>query len=364
VGGDSEVGRGVSAGRGLRRARRLGLPAVLLSLAALLWPAPSHSSPGLSSPESRNRSDTADRLIFRGAQIQYSPDSSGQTAGTGLRAEDNGRVIAALDTLPELAGPVRITAHLVIHPIPKDPESVYDRWDRAGNVRLSLPSMPDLELVKLVTAYGGETSYDLDVSQLAPLLRGTRLFKGFIDTWVTPAWRIDFSLRFRPDSTVQNPVWVRSVLYEESFTAKDPGEQGKTVSVEIPAGPSRVVLYYLVSGHCTDGTDADEFVSKDNVISVDGRVVYRFRPWRDDCRQFRDRNPYCRRWSDGSWSCDYSRSGWCPSDLVRPVQVDLTDHLTPGVHTMRFLIETIRPVDAKGQFGYWRVSGYLTGWER
>ena len=47
------------------------------------------------------------------------------------------------------------------------------------------------------------------------------------------------------------------------------------------------------------------------VLAVDGVVVARFHPWRDDCLEFRDRNPYCARWTDGSWSSDYSRSGWC-----------------------------------------------------
>jgi hypothetical protein len=123
-----------------------------------------------------------------------------------------------------------------------------------------------------------------------------------------------------------------------------------------------VMLYYLVSGHCTDGRDADEFQSKDNVFRVDGQVVYRYRPWRDDCRTFRDRNPYCRRWSDGSWSSDYARSGWCPGDQVTPLTLDLSDHFKAGAHRVRFHIERIRPKDEEGQYGYWRVSALLVGY--
>jgi len=43
-------------------------------------------------------------------------------------------------------------------------------------------------------------------------------------------------------------------------------------------GTERVAMHYLVSGHCTDGRDADEFVTKDNVISINGREVSRLRP--------------------------------------------------------------------------------------
>jgi hypothetical protein len=239
---------------------------------------------------------------------------------------------------------------------------VYDRWDRAGNVRLEIPDHPDVELVKFITAYGGRTEYDVDLSHLAPLLHGPCLFKGFVDTWVSPGWKMDFSLTFTPDTQVVNPVWVGDVIYNESFTRDSPGDKGAEVSVYIPDSLSRVLLHYYVSGHCTDGADADEFVQKDNVIYVDNFVVYRYRPWRDDCRRFRPINPYCRRWTDGSWSCDYSRSGWCPGDIVEPLELDLTDHLKPGMHTMRFVIENIRPKDDKGNYGYWRVSAQLLGW--
>jgi hypothetical protein len=123
-------------------------------------------------------------------------------------------------------------------------------------------------------------------------------------------------------------------------------------------------MHYLSSGHCTDGRADDEFITKDNVITIDGNEVYRFRPWRDDCLRFRTINPYCRRWSDGSWSSDYSRSGWCPGDLVTPVEIDLTEYLSPGRHAIGFRVEEIRPKGEDDHLGYWRVSGYLLGWER
>jgi hypothetical protein len=156
--------------------------------------------------------------------------------------------------------------------------------------------------------------------------------------------------------------WVLPLLYEESVTAERLANGPIPVAVAVPPGTGRVVLRYLVSGHCTDGTDDDEFVSKDNVVAVDGAEVERFRPWRDDCRRFRERNPYTRRWSDGWWSSDYSRSGWCPGDRVPPRLVDLSGVLAPGPHTVTFNVEGVRPKDAEGHFGYWRVSAALLGW--
>jgi hypothetical protein len=130
----------------------------------------------------------------------------------------------------------------------------------------------------------------------------------------------------------------------------------------VPAGLRRVELAAISTGHCTDGTDADEFITKDNVITVDGREVLRWRPWRDDCEKLRPLNPYCARWSDGSWSCDYERSGWCPGDVSPPNIVDLTPWLTPGPHEVAWRVEDIRPANAEGHHGYWRVSAMVTGW--
>ncbi len=299
--------------------------------------------------------------VFKTTGIHFSPDSSGKYLTGDVRAEDNGRIIARTLTLPQLDSTRRVIAHLIINPIPKDEIEVHDRWDRAGDVRLSIPGKPDLELIKFITAYGGRTEYRVDVSHLSPVLQGEVTVKTFIDTWVSPAWTVDFSLEYSDDSLEQVTRWVEPVMFEQSYTREAQGDTGILVNIDVPTGQQRVILHYYVSGHCTDGTDADEFVKKDNVISVDGVVVYRYQPWRDDCRDFRAINPYTRRWSDGYWSSDYSRSGWCPGDYVKPLELDLTDHLTPGTHSIRFVIENVRPKNEKGDHGYWRVSGALLG---
>lgn len=305
---------------------------------------------------------TAETLpVFKAAGIHFSPDHAGKFATISVRAEDNGRVIARTVTLPHADSTTRIVAHLVINPIPKDEIEVHDRWDRAGDVRISIPGMPDLELIKFITAYGGRTEYNVDVTHLSPVLQGETTIKAFIDTWVSPAWTVDFELVYSSDSLERVSRWVTPMMFEHSYTREVQGDTGMLVNVDVPSGQKRVILHYYVSGHCTDGTDADEFVKKDNVISVDGVVVYRYQPWRDDCRKFREINPYTRRWSDGYWSSDYSRSGWCPGDFVRPLELDLTDHLTPGPHTIRFAIENVRPKNEKGDHGYWRVSAAIMG---
>ncbi|MFH1501493.1 MAG: peptide-N-glycosidase F-related protein [Candidatus Eisenbacteria bacterium] len=309
--------------------------------------------------------------IFSSESIHFHPAVPDTFASPGVTAEENGRVVVTTVAVEPSEWPHRIVARVSTGPIPKDDVSVADPWDRAGNVQLRVPGGPPLELVKFVTAYGGVTEREVDVTHLAPALEGECEFAGFVDTWLSPAWKLSLSLEFRPADewelleTNASPAasdWVLPVLYEQDATATDLGPSGYDVEVLIPEGTERVVLHYLTSGHCTDGRDEDEFKSKDNVMSVDGVVVERMRPWRDDCGSFRAVNPYTRRWSNGWWSSDYARSGWCPGDAVPPVRVDLTDHLTPGVHVMTFNVEGVRPRDENDHYGYWRLSAYLVGW--
>jgi hypothetical protein len=301
--------------------------------------------------------------VFRDVALHFNPDSSAKFARKGLTYRDQGREAQVTITLPHLRGPHRVTALLTVHPVPKTDREVFDRYDRAGNIRLQLEGKPDLELIRFITAYGGRTDHEIDVTALAPLLTDKRTFIAHIDTWSSPAWTLDLSLRYTPVEDFDNATWALPVYYTPNFNAEHM-PSGDSATVEIPRGLARVVLSYTTTGHCTDGIDEDEFVSKANVVSVDGRVVARFHPWRGDCRQYRDRNPYCSRWTDGTWSSDYSRSGWCPGTEVLPTEFDLTDALPPGRHTLHFAIENMRPKDPKGNYGYWRVSAALVGWAK
>ncbi len=302
--------------------------------------------------------------LFEGIGVCFAPDSFATVTAPdahGVARRDRGRELERTLELPRPSAR-RLTLHVVCDPVAKSEREVWDRFDRAGNVRLVVPGAPDLELGRFMTAYGGHCAFDFDVTPYAPLLRGRVTVRAFIDTWSAPAWTLSATLREEASAPLDTTAWAAPVYFAPSFDAEHM-PRGDSAIVVVPRGMRRVVLRFVSTGHCTDGTDADEFISKANVIRVDGRVVARVHPWRDDCRQYRDRNPYCTRWADGSWSCDYSRSGWCPGTEVAPLEFDLTDALTPGRHTVSFAIEDMRPRDAQGNYGYWRVSAALVGWD-
>ncbi len=295
-------------------------------------------------------------VLFSDVDVHFTPADPQSFDTVTASARDNGRIMATYREFPDGRGASRVTAVLRLRPIPTGIREVADRWDRAGSVRLIKPGMAPVEIVRFMTSYGGATEHEADVTHLLPLLQGHCEFEVFIDTWVSPAWKVDFELVFTPGRTSDAPAWVEGLWFPDGgLTAEAPEV---SANVTVPADTRGTTLHVLVSGHCTDGRDADEFITKDNVVLVDGEEVARWRPWRDDCGRFRALNPYCARWSDGHWSSDFSRSNWCPGDLVAPRSFGLD--LAPGEHVITYRVEDIRPEDESGK-GYWRLSGHLEG---
>ncbi len=302
--------------------------------------------------------------LFEDVTVHFTPDEPDRYDSPFATARDNGRVMATVRELPARTGPRRLALQLSLRPIRLDIHNVVDRWDRAGSVRLVREGAAPVELCRFMTSYGGATDHEVDVTHLAPLLTGTCEFEVFIDTWVSPAWRVTAHLVSTPApaGAPAAPRWAAPALYPGGgLSAEAPVA---SAAFTVPAGVRRVAVAAVSTGHCTDGRDADEFITKDNVLLLDGVEVHRWRPWRDDCEQLRALNPYCAKWSDGSWSSDYARSGWCPGDVARPLLVEL-GRLAPGEHTLTWTVEGIRardPDDPDGHHGYWRVSAAVVGW--
>ena len=302
--------------------------------------------------------------LFDDVTVHFTPDQPDRFDTDRAHARDNGRVMVSTAELPGRIGPRRLTLRLSLRPIPLDERNMVDRWDRAGSLRLVPAGGAPVELCRFMTAYGGATDHELDVTHLAPLLAGPCTFEVFIDTWVSPAWTVSAVLESAPlpAGGVDLTRWAAGALCpDEGLTAEAPTA---TATITVPAGVRRVAVAAVSTGHCTDGRDADEFITKDNVLLLDGVEVYRWRPWRDDCDQLRAVNPYCAKWADGMWSSDYERSGWCPGDIAPPLMVEL-GAVAPGSHTLAWTVEDIRPrdpADPDGHHGYWRISAAVVGW--
>lgn len=221
-----------------------------------------------------------------------------------------------------------------------------------------------------------------DITELYPLLEDEAYVGVFIDTWTEQGYLASMELQFK-ESTIScdrmqrrqvmpllNTVYYIGQEYPDIFARKP-----ITTDFVLPKGARNVRLKYIVTGH--GGHDGgDEFVQKENILSVDGKEVKRFIPWRDDCASFRRFNPATGVWLEkrvASYigengytekeveepvaSSDFSRSNWCPGTDVVPEEVELGD-LKAGRHTFTVDIPKAQPINGN-EMNHWLVSAYL-----
>lgn len=221
-----------------------------------------------------------------------------------------------------------------------------------------------------------------DITDLYPLLEDEAYVGVFIDTWTEQGYLASMELQFK-ESTIScdrmqrrqvmpllNTVYYIGQEYPDIFARKP-----ITTDFVLPKGARNVRLKYIVTGH--GGHDGgDEFVQKENILSVDGKEVKRFIPWRDDCASFRRFNPATGVWLEkrvASYigengytekeveepvaSSDFSRSNWCPGTDVVPEEVELGD-LKAGCHTFTVDIPKAQPINGN-EMNHWLVSAYL-----
>ncbi len=208
----------------------------------------------------------------------------------------------------------------------------------------------------------------------------------FIDTWTEPGYLASVELQFKESTISCDPLPRTKVLplvntvyyigqeYPDIFARKP-----LSTEFTLPKNAKNVRLKYIVTGH--GGHDGgDEFTPQENILQIDGKEVYKFTPWRDDCASFRRFNPGTGVWlekrvasyigEDGKYtekeieepvgSSDFSRSNWCPGSDIVPEEVALND-ITSGKHSFSISIPKAQPIKGD-EMNHWLVSAYLV-WE-
>lgn len=227
--------------------------------------------------------------------------------------------------------------------------------------------------------------WEQDITDLYPALKGEAYVGTFIDTWTKEGYVASMELKIKETPVtceklvrrhvepLMNTVYYIGQTYPDIFARK-------SVSTDfvLPENAKNVRLKYIVTGH-GGHEGGDEFVQKRNILSVDGKEVYNFIPWRDDCASFRRFNPATGVWlikrlaayisEDGYKtkeveeplaSSDLSRSNWCPGSDVTPEEISLKD-LKAGKHTFTVRIPEAQPASGN-ELNHWLISAYLV-WE-
>ena len=379
--------------------------------------------------------------VFENVNVRFSPDTYpdnyNEADGTGVYHLVNGRIILKKITLPEYKRNVSVSLKVTLASngdrwdksgscfvLPK--ESVINLMNIAEGKR-AFPAVdstkyekmigivpgqdyvPTLELMRFMTPFGvGYYSSDndslsskrrpvyipkweksvtwvQDITDLYPALEREAYVGIYIDTWTAEGYVASMELDVKeskitcdvmPERRVKplmNTVYYIGQTYPDIFSRKD-----VVMDFDMPKAAKNVRLKYIVTGH-GGHSGGDEFVEKRNIVSVDGKEVLNFIPWRDDCASFRRFNPATGVWliprvaayiGDKGYttkeieeplaSSDLSRSNWCPGSDVMPEEAVIGD-LPAGKHSFKVSIPEAQQIDGN-KLNHWLVSAYLV-WE-
>ncbi|MCX2451518.1 peptide-N-glycosidase F-related protein [Pedobacter sp. PLR] len=244
--------------------------------------------------------------------------------------------------------------------------------------------LPPLELMRFFTSFGvkhfneqakikgynwaDSVIYKQDITVLSPKLQGEVWIGVYIGNYDKGGHTVSLNLNYYPgyegEKEKEKKSFIMPVFNTTNLMEMAGQEYGTmfekdslTVTIDVPQGVKNLRLRYLTTGHGGWGK-GDEFVPKMNEIFVDGKRVYHFIPWREDCATYRFSNPSSGNFGNGLSSSDLSRSNWCPGTLTLPVEIPL-ENLTPGQHTLQVAIPLGKPEGTS--FSSWNVSGVLIG---
>ncbi len=266
-------------------------------------------------------------------------------------------------------------------------------------IALSNNYLPTLELLRFMTPFGvgffSESAkldqrkpvyiphweknvlWQQDISDRLSELQGEVWIGVWIDVWTKEGYKINLELNFDETEFIEykaKKTWTKPLIntinyfgpmnYPDFFSRND-----LLVDIDIPENVTNVELKYIATGH-GGHEGGDEFVKKEHIVSVNGKELQRFIPWRDDCAAFRRFNPHSGVWTEKTYwknkeideriaSSDYSRSNWCPGSDVKPLSISLSG-LNSGKHQLKFSIPQAQAIK-ENELNHWLISAYLVG---
>jgi hypothetical protein len=221
-----------------------------------------------------------------------------------------------------------------------------DHWDRPGALSYLDADGKPVEFARFMTPYRLGGTWNVDVTDLQPVLRDKLTMRVFINTFVGPnintefgkGWIVDAVLKYEPGQPEKLPIAAVPLQFGEVAYGEPTKPPKRTASVDVDGGVSSVGFYMLISGHGQGNLDnCAEFCQKTHSVQV-GTAKAEQVIWRDDCHL----NPVSPQF--GNWK--FARAGWCPGDMVHPWRGDLGE-FAPASYDVTYDVEayenTCRP---------------------
>ncbi len=162
-----------------------------------------------------------------------------------------------------------------------------DPYDRLAQVWLADKDATPLFMLDAVTSFGGETTWEQDVTDYYAQLVGTHTWHVEVGTYADPSGKatgtlaahdVDVKVLLVPGAPPRD-VLAAVPLFRQGISDDNP----LTATLQAPAGATHARLDYFESGHGGNGAfNCDEFCQKENDITVDGANVYADSP-ESDC---------------------------------------------------------------------------------
>jgi len=240
---------------------------------------------------------------------------------------DNQRQVDAAASFPASGAYDKIILHLAL----SCPSGGCDPWDRFASLGVVTGKGDDggpdtvIEVARFITPYHVGASWDLDVTDLRPLLTGDLTMRAFIDTWVGPGsqygagWLLSATFEMTGGIPAPLPIAVIPVWTPRAAAYGDPAQpiaaSVPPQMVSLPEGTS-YALRTFVTGHGQGNAgNCAEFCGKTHTLTV-GTAAHAQKIWRTDCAKTAAPN------QQGTYQ--YSRAGWCPGADVKPWTFDVT----------------------------------------
>lgn len=241
---------------------------------------------------------------------------------------------------------------------------------------------PIIELMRFFTPFGVKqfnhiqlkdkkwheiVPYRMEVTDLKSNLSEKTVYIGtFIGNYDKGGHKISMNITINPSestldkSTISIPLFCTTNVMEmagQEYATMFNSEKGLEVTFTLDREIKNAKLRYITTGH-GGWENGDEFVPKKNTIFLNGKEVFSFVPWRQDCGSYRLFNPASGNFNDGLSSSDLSRSNWCPGTATNPIYIEL-GNLKQGIHSIQIKIP--QGENEGGSFSAWNVSGVLVG---
>jgi hypothetical protein len=247
--------------------------------------------------------------------------------------DDNKRIVDAPASFPAEGEYTQIILHLSLD----CPQGGCDPWDRFASLGIvtakgATPEEDEvIEIARYITPYHIAGTWDIDVTDLRPLLKGEITMRTFIDTWVGPGsqygagWLVTASFEMKGGIPAKIPKSVVPVWHRKYVTYGDPAKpiamSVPEQDITLPEGTS-YALRTLVTGHGQgNASNCAEFCKRVHTITA-GATPHAEQIWRADCATTAVPD------QEGTWK--YARAGWCPGADVKPWIIDITPDIADG----------------------------------